>query len=330
MTPAPTRGPIPHARWHTVAEAPCFSFAQPASVRRRPCSRLHAVQPATHVTHPSDQSTPSLEPLAALLRGRRIAVLTGAGCSTESGIPDYRGEGTRRRARNPMQYRAFLGSEQARARYWARAVVGWARFRAARPNAAHDALAAMERDGTVHGLVTQNVDRLHQAAGSRDVIELHGALAEVRCLDCGAVDARETTQARLLEANPGWVEQTAELLPDGDAELPDDVVERFRVVGCRACGGVLKPAVVFFGDSVPRPVVDAAMATVRSADALLVVGSSLAVYSGLRFVRAAAERGMEIAIVNLGETRADPLAHLKVEARAGQVLPALRDALRTR
>lgn len=264
--------------------------------------------------------------LAALLGGRRFVALTGAGCSTESGIPDYRGEGTRMRARSPLQYRAFLQDPGARVRYWARSVIGWPRIEAARPNAGHEALARMERAlpaGGLVGLITQNVDRLHHAAGSERVIELHGALAEVRCLACGTVESRARIQEQLLAANPGFAARSAEANPDGDAELPDAALEGFRVIACAACGGVLKPDVVFFGDTVPRPRVDAAHAMVREADAMLVVGTSLAVYSGLRFVRAAAERGIPIAILCIGETRGDPLATLRVEMRAGEALPAL-------
>ncbi|UJR81369.1 NAD-dependent protein deacetylase [Sandaracinus amylolyticus] len=274
--------------------------------------------------------TTDLEALCTLLAGRRVVALTGAGCSTESGIPDYRSEGTRKRARNPMQYRAFLHDARARARYWARSLHGWPRIASARPNDAHRALAAMEREGALVGLITQNVDRLHHAAGSARIVELHGALAEVRCLACGTTAPRAQVQERLLHANPGFVERPVELNPDGDAELEDDALEGFRVVACEACGGVLKPDVVFFGDSVPRPRVDAAHAMVREADAMLVVGSSLAVYSGLRFVRAAAERAIPIAILNVGETRGDALATLRLEARAGAVLPIVAERIATR
>lgn len=254
-------------------------------------------------------------------------MLTGAGCSTESGIPDYRGPETRRRARNPIRFDAFLGDVAARRRYWARAVVGWPRLAGARPNAAHEALAAMERSGIVRGLVTQNVDRLHRAAGSDDAIELHGALAEVRCLACGAISSRHSLQERLLALNPGWEAQRAELAPDGDAELPAPLVERFQVADCERCGGFLKPNVVFFGESVPREVVERAYRAVDEAGALLVVGSSLAVFSGYRFVKRAAARGLPIAIVNLGESRGDAHAQVIVASRAGDVLPRLAAAL---
>jgi len=261
-----------------------------------------------------------VERLAALLDAGNVAVLTGAGCSTESGIPDYRGPETRRRARNPIKYRQFMKDEAARQRYWARAVVGWRRFAGKQPNGAHRALAALERSGHLRGLITQNVDRLHHAAGSQDVIELHGALAEVRCMQCDGVEPREHFQSRLLDANPGWTELHAEMAPDGDAELPAEVSARFRLIDC-GCGGFFKPNVVFFGESVPRPLVERAYSEVEAADALLVVGSSLAVFSGFRFVKRAAERGRPVALVNLGESRGDPHASLNVQARAGEVLP---------
>jgi NAD-dependent SIR2 family protein deacetylase len=261
--------------------------------------------------------------LADLLRDRRFVALTGAGCSTESGIPDYRGPGTRARARNPIQYRAFIHEPATRQRYWARSVLGWPRFSAARPNDGHRALATLEA-ARLTGILTQNVDRLHHAAGSSRVIELHGALAEVVCLRCGRLEPRDQLQARLELLNPGW-SADAELAPDGDAELT--AVDGFRVADCLACGGVLKPRVVFFGENVPKPIVDEAFALLDGAEALLVVGSSLTVYSGFRFVRRAAERGLSVAIVNLGPTRGDPLADLLVDAPVGEVLPALVAAL---
>jgi NAD-dependent SIR2 family protein deacetylase len=265
--------------------------------------------------------------LAELLTRGRFAVLSGAGCSTESGIPDYRGEGTRRRARTPMQHASFVSDVEARRRYWARSVLGWPRFSAAQPNPAHHALAELEQAGRLSGVITQNVDRLHHRAGSRHVVELHGALADVRCLSCHRVESREHLQQRLLDLNPGFGERHAELAPDGDAELPADVVQDFRIAACLGCDGALKPDVVFFGGSVPKPRVDAAWACLEGADALLVVGSSLAVYSGYRFVRGASERGLPIAIVNLGVSRGDELATLRVERRAGELLPELATLL---
>jgi NAD-dependent SIR2 family protein deacetylase len=215
-----------------------------------------------------------------------------------------------------------LAKADVRRRYWARATVGWPRFFEARPNLAHLALAELERSGLVAGIITQNVDRLHQRAGSRRVVELHGALADVACLDCGAVEPRPALHERLLSANPGWLAFTAELSPDGDADLPSSIVARFRVVECRLCGGVLKPDVVFFGGNVVPATLAAAWRLFDEAEVLLVVGSSLAVYSGFRFVRRAHEVGLPIAIVNIGPTRADTLpVHTRVEARAGHVLP---------
>ncbi len=279
---------------------------------------------------PASSQPPDLGALVKLLRGRRIVVLTGAGCSTESGIPDYRGPGTRARARNPIQHMEFLSRPEVRARYWARSLIGWPRFSMARPNAAHHALAALERDGHVLGLITQNVDRLHHAAGSARIIELHGALAEVRCLSCGEREPRASVQERLLALNPGFMEHQVELRPDGDAELPVEAVHSFRVADCTHCGGALKPDVVFFGDNVPRPIVDAAFAMLEEGDALLVVGSSLAVFSGYRFVLRAAERHMPIGMINIGECRGEELADVRVEARAGEVLPQLVEALSQR
>ena len=265
--------------------------------------------------------------LIALLQGRRVVALTGAGCSTESGIPDYRGPGTRARARNPIQHRAFLADPAARARYWARSTIGWPRLSSAQANAAHRALAVLESEGPLVGVLTQNVDRLHRAAGSRRVIELHGALAEVRCLACSAIESRHALQERLLALNPGFAARAVEFAPDGDAELPPEVVHDFRVPSCRICGGTLKPDVVFFGDSVPATRVAAALALLEEAEALLVIGSSLAVFSGFRFVRRAVERSMPVAIINQGESRADELARLRIDARAGEVLPRLAAAL---
>lgn len=269
----------------------------------------------------------TLAELAALFHGRRVAALTGAGCSTESGIPDYRGPETRRRATNPVQGREFALSAEARQRYWARAAIGWERFSRARPNPAHHALARLEARGVLAGIVTQNVDGLHYAAGSRRVVELHGTLAEARCLACGVVEPRANLQARLLAANPGWLHLAAELTPDGDADLPPEHVGRFRVAPCFRCDGPLKPGVVFFGEGVPRAVVEDAYTIVDGADALLVVGSSLAVFSGYRFVRRAEERGTPIAMVNLGPARGEELCAVKVDARAGEVLPLLAAAL---
>jgi NAD-dependent SIR2 family protein deacetylase len=272
-----------------------------------------------------------LGPLIQLLHGRRVVALTGAGCSTESGIPDYRGPDTPPRARPPIQHREFVDHADTRRRYWARSVLGWSRFSAARPNPAHTALAELERRGALEGLITQNVDSLHGAAGSRSVVELHGALARVRCLACTELATRDAVQARLIAANPGWLDraQGAALAPDGDSDLPDALVADFTVVTCDSCGGTLMPDVVFFGGSVPRDTLDAAWRLFDRAEVLLVVGSSLAVFSGFRFVRRAAERGVPVGILNRGPTRGDDYAQVRVDARAGLALPELARALRS-
>ncbi|MBL8952049.1 MAG: NAD-dependent protein deacetylase [Myxococcaceae bacterium] len=272
-----------------------------------------------------DRLSPGVETdrLSQWLKGRRVFVLTGAGISTESGIPDYRGPVTRLKPRRPIQHRDFVTQPKARARYWARSALGWPRFRAFEPNPSHTALARLEAEGRVHALVTQNVDRLHTKAGSRRVLELHGSLYQVRCLACGSSESRDGLQARLLAANPGAAAWSYELAPDGDADLPPEAVDGFVVPPCLRCGGVLKPDVVFFGDNVPPPRVAEAFEWLGACDAVLVVGSSLHVWSGYRFVRAAAEANKPVAILNLGETRGDVHAALKLDVRAGDVLPCV-------
>ncbi len=271
----------------------------------------------------------AVERLAQLVRGRRIVALTGAGCSTESGIPDYRGPDTPPRKRPPIQHREFVDHADRRQRYWARSMLGWPRLAGARPNDGHRALVELEAAGTLVGLITQNVDGLHHAAGSRDVVELHGGIGRVRCLACNAVTSRAELQARLGEANPTWTERAHAVAtaPDGDADLPDDLVADFAVVACSSCGGVLMPDVVFFGGSVPRLVLDAAWSTFDRAEVLLVIGSSLTVFSGYRFVRRAAERSVPVAILNRGPTRGDPHAELRIDAPAGLALQALVRAI---
>ncbi len=264
-----------------------------------------------------------IDELRSLMAGRRVVALTGAGLSTRSGIPDYRGPETRRRARQPVRFAEYVSSEAKRARYWARSAVGWTRFSRAEPNAAHRALATLEDRGAVSAILTQNVDRLHHRAGSRRVVELHGALEETRCLACGRIESRHDVQRRILAENPGFAPDALALAPDGDVDLPDEAIIGFHAPACTACGGTLKPNVVFFGEGVPRATLDAAMAAFDEAEVLLVVGSSLAVFSGHRFARRAVDRGVPIAIVNLGECRADPLATLRLEADCTDVLPAL-------
>ena len=242
---------------------------------------------------------------------RRLFILTGAGCSTPSGIPDYRdAEGAWKR-KQPVILQAFMGSELTRKRYWARSLLGWRRFRHAAPNGAHRALARLEAAGKSALLVTQNVDRLHQAAGSRDVLDLHGRLDLVRCMACERRQSREEFQARLEQLNPDWRALEAAEAPDGDADLEDVDFSTFAVPSCPSCGGVLKPDVVFYGESVPRERVDTALAALDAADAMLVVGTSLMVYSGFRFAERAAASGKPIAAINLGRTRADHLLALK-------------------
>jgi NAD-dependent SIR2 family protein deacetylase len=263
-------------------------------------------------------------PLAAFLeRHRRLLVLTGAGCSTGSGIPDYRGADGSWKHHPPMPFAEFVGSASARRRYWAGSLRGWPRVRDARPNAAHRALCRLEAAGRVTRLVTQNVDGLHQRAGSRTAVDLHGRLDTVACLDCGAPVTRDDVQALLERWNPGFTPADAATRPDGDAGVREDLAT-FRVPDCRDCGGVLKPAVVFFGENVPRDRVEEALGALAQAEALLVVGSSLMVYSGFRFVVAAERLGVPVAVVNKGRTRADGRLHLKVEADCA---PALTEAV---
>ncbi len=263
----------------------------------------------------------ALSRLAALMRRRRVLVLSGAGISTESGIPDYRGPGSR--PSRPVYYREFVSDPRARARYWARSTLGWPLVSRAGPNAGHAALARLQAGGVVDGVITQNVDGLHQAAGSRRVLELHGSLARVLCLGCGSAEAREALQARLLQANPGWSEQAAFMSPDGDAAIDPGLVRAFRVPACLRCGGALKPDVVFFGESVPSGRVQRAWRMLEAAEVLLVAGSSLTVWSGFRFVTRAAEGGKPVAIVNRGPTRGDALASVRVGAALGQALSEL-------
>ena len=261
--------------------------------------------------------------LAGLVADGGVLVLSGAGLSTESGIPDYRGPTGRRRNAEPMTYQRFVSSEQARRRYWARSHVGWRQIGAARPNAGHLAVAELERRGLLAGVVTQNVDGLHQAAGTRRVIELHGGLDRVVCLSCRERTPRAELDLRLREANPGWAADAGRINPDGDAVLTDEQVEGFRVVDCRSCGGILKPDVVFFGENVPRPRVEECFALVGAARSMLVLGSSLAIRSGLRFVDRAAELDLPIAIVNQGPTGGDHHATLTLDAPLGATLTAL-------
>jgi len=254
---------------------------------------------------------------------RRLFVLTGAGCSTDSGIPDYRDANGGWKRQQPVTYQAFVGEPTTRQRYWARSLVGWRRFGRAQPNATHHALARLEQQGKLTLLLTQNVDRLHQAAGSENVVDLHGRLDQVRCLACEHRVPRADFQAELVRLNPAWANLDAADAPDGDADLDGRDFSRFQVPSCPHCIGLLKPDVVFFGESVPRERVDAGMQALHDADAMLVIGSSLMVYSGYRFAYAAARAGKPIAAVNMGHTRADPLLSLKIEQSCAQALAFL-------
>jgi NAD-dependent SIR2 family protein deacetylase len=267
------------------------------------------------------------EPVADALRAGGVLVLSGAGISTESGIPDYRGEGGSLSRHTPMTYQDFTADAAARRRYWARSHLGWRTFGRARPNAGHRAVAAFGRRGLLTGLITQNVDGLHQAAGSEDAVELHGSLDRVVCLSCGAHSPRRELARRLEEANPGFAPVAAGINPDGDADLTDAQVGDFRVVPCAVCGGILKPDVVFFGEAVPPSRVEHCRTLVREAASLLVLGSSLTVMSGLRFVRQAAEAGKPVLIVNRDPTRGDRHALTRVALPLGAALVTVADRL---
>ncbi|MBT8429040.1 MAG: NAD-dependent protein deacetylase [Gammaproteobacteria bacterium] len=253
----------------------------------------------------------------------RLFVLTGAGISTASGIPDYRDENGDWKRPAPVQYRDFVDQAATRRRYWARSLIGWPWFQDARPNLCHQTLADWESAGGISQLVTQNVDRLHQGAGSHEVIDLHGRLDRVICLDCRALSDRAALQEELLAVNPEFAALSAEIAPDGDAYLEHTDYRHFRVPDCPHCGGILKPDVVFFGETIPRERVDRSISALLDSDALLVIGSSLMVYSGFRFCRLAAEHGIPIAAINPGRTRADELIDLKLTERFEDVIPAL-------
>ena len=278
----------------------------------------------THATHATD-ATRELVDFAT--RHPRLFVLTGAGCSTESGIPDYRDVRGEWKRPSPVTFQAFTGEDATRRRYWARSLVGFPTMAHARPGAAHRALAGLEAAGRVELLLTQNVDGLHEAAGSRRAIDLHGRIDTIRCLGCEARTPRTLFQAELRRRNPRWADLEARAAPDGDADLDGLDFSGFDVPDCPICGGMLKPDVVFFGESVPRQRIADAFAALEAADAVLVAGSSLMVYSGFRFVQAAAKAAKPIAAVNLGRTRADDLFDLKVEQPVGETLAALAATL---
>lgn len=256
----------------------------------------------------------------ALLKNKEVLVLTGAGLSTDSGIPDYRGEG--RVARHPMTYDTFMGSHAARQRYWARSFVGWSRIAMASPNSGHQAIANAESLGLVSGLITQNVDGLHTQAGSINVVDLHGRLDRVICLNCGTLLRRSQMDSMLEELNPTISKDAnVEFTPDGDAEIAG--TDSFTVPDCPECSGILKPDVVFFGENVPKDRIDSAFAMLSQAEVLLVAGTSLTVNSGFRFARTAFRESKPIVIVNIGPTRADNLASVKLEANTSMALERL-------
>ena len=293
------------------------------------------VAPASAATATAVPSA-ALDALAAALDGGGVVVLSGAGLSTESGVPDYRGPSGIARNAQPMTYQEFTGSAEAQRRYWARSYAGWPVMHRVRPNAGHRAVADLQRRGLVDAVITQNVDRLHHAAGSDPVVELHGTLHQVVCLACRAGSGRATMQERLAEANPGFDValfadtdgDTASVRPDGDVALAESMVTGFRPVGCLDCGGgPLKPDVVFFGENVPKDRVAHCYALVDAARTLLVLGSSLTVMSGYRFVRHARKHGIDVAIVNQGPTRGDADAGLRLDAPLGATLTATLQAL---
>ncbi|MER5265951.1 NAD-dependent protein deacetylase [Actinosynnema sp. NPDC002837] len=268
--------------------------------------------------------TTSLDEVVRVVADGRVLVLSGAGLSTESGIPDYRGAAGSLRKHTPMTYDEFVGSAEGRRRYWARSHLGWRTIARAAPNAGHRAVAELRARGHLSGVITQNVDGLHQAAGTPDVVELHGGLDRVVCLDCRAVSPREDLDRRFRAANPAFEATSTRINPDGDVDLAEHEVRSFRLVGCADCAsGVLKPDVVFFGENVPRPRVEQCYRLVDGADALLVLGSSLTVMSGLRFVRRAAAAGKPVLIVNKGETRGDVHATVRVDRPLGPALTEL-------
>ncbi len=261
--------------------------------------------------------------LAEWVADRGVVVLSGAGLSTESGIPDYRGPSGSARRTTPMTYQAFTRDPVARRRYWARSHLGWRTIGDAVPNDGHRAVARLQQLAVIDGIITQNVDGLHQSGGAHGVIELHGNLARIVCLECGAATSRTAHAQRLTEANPEFAATAAQINPDGDAELDDAELDGFRTVDCTGCGGLLKPDVVYFGETVPPDRVSRSFALVGRARTLLVLGSSLTVMSGRRFVLRAAKDGIRVAIVNQGLTRGEPYAGLTVDAPLGSVLPEL-------
>ncbi|XP_061543609.1 NAD-dependent protein lipoamidase sirtuin-4, mitochondrial [Phycodurus eques] len=293
------------------------------------CSRRASSAPAgVFVPACGSTNTQSLQLLQDFVsRATRLFAISGAGLSTESGIPDYRSEGIglyARTDRRPMQHIEFVRSAKSRQRYWARNFLGWPQFSSHQPNAAHKALQHWEGRGKLHWLVTQNVDALHSKAGQKRLTELHGCAHRVVCLGCGSFSTREELQRRFVDLNPDWRAQAGAVAPDGDVFLEDELACHFMVPSCEVCGGILKPEVTFFGDTVNKDTVQFVHNKLAQSDAVLVIGTSLQVYSGYRFLLAASDRNIPVAIVNIGPTRADHLAQLKVRGRCGEVLSLIQ------
>ncbi len=306
------------------------SRARSLSSVARPTVRLPSERLLPPISTDFVPSQPSdfraLPHLAELLSQHRCAVLTGAGCSTASGIPDYRGPQTSKRERSPILYQTFVNSEDARRRYWARSAIGWPRIAGVKPNLAHRSLAALESRDLLSGLITQNVDSLHLHAGHQQVIELHGTLDEVICLDCRTTCSRTRIQHQIQDLNPGWTNHHAQIAPDGDVAIPD-IPRSFTIPDCPHCSGILKPNVVFFGENVAAPTLERAWRVLDDASMLLIVGSSLTVYSGYRFLKRACAQHKPVVLLNLGNTRGDEEADLKIEAQAGPALQRLLQLL---
>ncbi|XP_060898815.1 NAD-dependent protein lipoamidase sirtuin-4, mitochondrial isoform X1 [Labrus mixtus] len=300
-------------------------YLHPAPVRRSSSTSAGVVNFVPVCSSTDSTSRKLLQDFVS--RSTRLFVITGAGLSTESGIPDYRSEGVglyARTDRRPMQHAEFVRSAKSRQRYWARNFVGWPQFSSHQPNSAHMILQRWEERGKLHWVVTQNVDALHSKAGQKRLTELHGCAHRVMCLGCGAISARAALQKRFLALNPAWRAQAGGVAPDGDVFLDDEQVLHFRVPSCEDCGGSLKPEVTFFGDTVNKATVQFVHDRLAESDAVLVVGSSLQVYSGYRFLLAASDRKIPVAILNIGSTRADHLAQLKVSGRCGEVLSVIQ------
>ncbi|CAG5117934.1 unnamed protein product [Candidula unifasciata] len=310
----------------TLCPSLLHNLARPGSEHFRPTGVAALSYAVDNKFVPScgDVSTHELQKLQDFINSHnKLFVLTGAGISTESGIPDYRSEGVGLYATStnrPVIYADFLKNPSVRQRYWARNFVGWPKFSATQPNRSHYILSDWERKGRIHWLVTQNVDALHYKAGSQNVTELHGSGHRVHCLSCSFQVSRNEVQAMIHELNPGWSVEAVSIGPDGDVDIRADLIKDFQVPKCPSCGGDVKPEITFFGDNVPKSMVHLVLGKMFESDAVLVVGSSLEVYSGYRFISRASSHGMKIAIVNIGPTRGHKHADVKISGRCGDVL----------